>query len=58
MYRRIPQADDSGDSLEKWLGAAELEWAKVHGGILYNKWYLLDIDDTKLENFGTQKGFC
>ena len=34
----------------KWIGAAELEWAKMYGGILYNKWYLLDIDDTNPEN--------
>ena len=35
----------------KWKGAAELEWAKVHGGILYNhKWYLLDTQDTNQKN--------
>ena len=36
MCRQIPQGDDSG---EKWIDTAELEWANVHGGILYNKWY-------------------
>ena len=33
----------------KWIGAAELEWAKVHGGILFNKWYFLDTHETNLE---------
>ena len=36
--------------MRKWIGAAELEWAKVYGGILYNKWYLLDCQDTFMEN--------
>ena len=34
----------------KWIGAAELEWAKVHGGILYNRWYILDCQDIYTEN--------
>ena len=33
----------------KWISAAELEWAKVHGGILFNKWYFLDTHETNLE---------
>ena len=36
---------------EKWIDAAELEWAKEHGGILYNdKWYFLDCQDTYMGN--------
>ena len=34
----------------KWIGAAESERSKVHGGILFNKWYLLDTQDTNPEN--------
>ena len=34
----------------KWINAAELECAKVCGGILYNIWYLLDSKDTYTEN--------
>ena len=34
----------------KILGAAELDWAKVHGGNLFDKWYLLDTHDTNPEN--------
>ena len=35
----------------KWIDAAELEWAKEHGGILYNdKWYFLDCQDTYMGN--------
>ena len=30
----------------KGIDAAELEWAKALGGILYNKWYLWDCQDT------------
>ena len=34
----------------KWIDAAELEWAKAYGGILYNKWYLLDCQETYTGN--------
>ena len=34
----------------KWIGAAELDWSKVHGGIPCNKWYLMDTHDTNPEN--------
>ena len=34
----------------KWIDAAELEWEKAHGGILYNKWYLLDCQETYTGN--------
>ena len=34
----------------KWIGAAELEWAKVRGRTLFNKWYLLDCQDITPEN--------
>ena len=37
-------------TVEKCIGAAELEWAKEYGGILYNRWYLLDCHDTYTEN--------
>ena len=30
--------------------AAELEWAMVHYRILYNKWYMLDTQDTNPKN--------
>ena len=45
MYRQIPQANDRRRQWRKGIDAVELEWAKVHGGILYNKWYLLDCQD-------------
>ena len=35
--------------LRKWIGAAELDWAKVHGGILYDKFCLLDSQDSNPE---------
>ena len=34
----------------KWIDAAELEWAKAHGGILYNKWFVLDCQETYTGN--------
>ena len=34
----------------KWIDAAELEWEKAHGGILYNKWYLFDCQETYTGN--------
>ena len=34
----------------KWIGAAGLEWTKVYGGILYNRCYLLDCQDTYTED--------
>ena len=40
----------------KWIDAAELEWPKAHGGILYSKWYLLDCQDTYKGK--PKKGFC
>ena len=39
----------------KRIGAAELEWAKAHGGILYNKWYLLEYQDTYTWKLGELK---
>ena len=34
----------------KGIDAAEMEWAKAHGGILYNNWYLLDCQATGTGN--------
>ena len=34
----------------KCIGAAVLQWAKVHGCIQCNKWYLMNTQDTDLEN--------
>ena len=34
----------------KWIDAAELEWEKEYGGILCNKWYLLDCQETYTGN--------
>ena len=34
----------------KCIGAAVLQWAKVHGCIQCNKWYFMDTQDTDLEN--------
>ena len=34
----------------KWIGDAELVWAKVYGGILYIRVYSLDCQDTYTEN--------
>ena len=36
--------------IDRCTGAAEFEWAKVYGVILYNRWYLLDTYNPK--------GFC
>ena len=48
----VPRQANSASQRQwrKWIGAAELEWAKVHGGILCNKWYLMDTHDTNPEN--------
>ena len=55
MYRQFR----SRRQWRKWISAAELEWSKVHaklhGGILFNKLYFLDDQDTNPAN--TQRLF-
>ena len=53
----VPRQANSASQRQwrKWIGAAELEWGKVYGGILYIRWYLLDCKDT----YGKpEKGLC